>query len=193
MRLATGRSTPWVARRLDEVGVVVTANYYSLGGPTLAHRLVEHYGLRSDTDKYHVVGVGCASAVPLLRLASQALRDRPGEKALVVAAESVSGFLSPAAAGRRQGQGRAGSPCSPTERLPPCSRCEPAGRGSGSAPSILATEVHQVPGTLDHVRFAVGGDGQSHADGARVAGAGGDGRAGARRMRSWSGTTPTWA
>ena len=78
---------------------MVTANYYSLGGPTLAHRLVDHYELRSDTDKYHVVGVGCASAVPLLRLAAQALRDRPGEHALVVAAESVSGFLCPVAPG----------------------------------------------------------------------------------------------
>jgi predicted naringenin-chalcone synthase len=57
-----------------EVGVVVTASYYSLGGPTLAHRLVDHYGLDPATDKYHLVGVGCASAVPLFRLAAEALR-----------------------------------------------------------------------------------------------------------------------
>ena len=41
-----------------EIGVVVTGTYYSLGGPTLAHRLVDRYGLDPATDKYHVVGVG---------------------------------------------------------------------------------------------------------------------------------------
>jgi hypothetical protein len=32
----------------------------------------------ADTDKYHLVGVGCASAVPLFRLAGQALRSLSG-------------------------------------------------------------------------------------------------------------------
>jgi predicted naringenin-chalcone synthase len=58
---------------LDEIAVVVSATLYSLGGPTIAHRLVDHYEMDPSTDKYHVVGVGCASAVPLVRLASQTL------------------------------------------------------------------------------------------------------------------------
>ena len=156
MRLAT-QAIDALGADLDDVGVVITANYYSLGGPTLAHRLVERYALRSDTDKYHVVGVGCASAVPLFRLASQALRDRPGEKALVVAAESVSGFLSPVAAGDDKVK-VVGAALFADGAAAALLSCEPAGRGNGSAPSILATEVHQVPGTLDHVRFAVGGE-----------------------------------
>lgn len=136
----------------DGIGVVVTANYYSLGGPTLAHRLVDHYALRPNTDKYHVVGVGCASAVPLLRLASQALRDRPGEQALVVAAESVSGFISPVGPGDAKvkivgaslfGDGAAAALVS----------LEPEATG----PAVAATAVHQLPGTLDHVRFDVAG------------------------------------
>jgi predicted naringenin-chalcone synthase len=151
MRLAT-RAIDELGFEPGDVGVVVTANYYSLGGPTLAHRLVDHYGLRSDTDKYHLVGVGCASAVPLLRLASQALRDRPGEKALVVAAESVSGFLTPVTAGDEKvkivgsalfGDGAGAALLS----------LDPEGPG----PQIVATAVHQVPGTLDHVCFTVTG------------------------------------
>src|SRR5690348_9812765 len=54
-----------------EIGTVVTSSLYSLGGPTLAHRLVERFRMNPATDKYHVVGVGCASAVPLVRLVIQ--------------------------------------------------------------------------------------------------------------------------
>jgi len=152
MRLST-RAVDALGSEPDDVGVIVTASYYSLGGPTLAHRLVDHYGLGAETDKYHLVGVGCASSVPLLRLASQALRDRPGEKALVVAAESVSGFLTPVAAEDEKvkivgsalfGDGAAAALVS----LAP----------DASGPEILATAVHQLPGTLNHVRFAVSGE-----------------------------------
>ena len=93
-------------RAVDELGidpaqiaVVVSSSLYTLAGPTLAHRLIEHYGMDPATDKYHVVGVGCASAVPLVRLASQTLREHPGRKALVVAAESMSGILTRALEG----------------------------------------------------------------------------------------------
>ena len=67
---------------------VVTASLYSLGGPTLAHRLVEHFRMHPATDKYHVVGVGCASAVPLVRLVVSSLDDHPGTKGLIVAARA---------------------------------------------------------------------------------------------------------
>ena len=163
MRLAT-RAIDALDADLDDVGVVVTANYYSLGGPTLAHRLVDHYALRPDTDKYHVVGVGCASAVPLMRLASQALRDRPGEKALVVAAESVSGFISPVAAGDDKVKivGAALFADGAAAALLSLDAADPGhGPGRGSGPRIVATAVHQVPDTLDHVRFAVS-DEDSH-------------------------------
>lgn len=156
MRLAT-EAVDALGADLDDVGVVVTANYYSLGGPTLAHRLVDRYALRADTDKYHLVGVGCASAVPMMRLASQALHARPGDKALVVAAESVSGFLSSLEAGADKvkivgaalfGDGAAAALLT----------LDPAGLDSACGPRILATAVHQLPGTLDHVRFAVSAD-----------------------------------
>jgi predicted naringenin-chalcone synthase len=142
-----------------EVGVLVTAGYWSLGGPTLAHRLIEHFGLGPRTDKYHVTGAGCASAVPLLRLAGQVLRDRPGERALVVAAESVSGFM--------------------TRALPEDERTKVVGSalfgdGCGAAlldhettklagPGLVASAVHQLPDSLDQVRFMVGeGDSYMH-------------------------------
>jgi predicted naringenin-chalcone synthase len=138
----------------DEIGVVLSATYYSLGGPTLAHRIVDHYGLDPDTDKYHVVGVGCASAVPLFRLALASLSARPGRKALVVAAESISGFVTPAAAGDEKvkvvGSALFGDGCA-------AALLDAAG-GRGDGPTIVATAVHQVPGTVDHVRFRVTGE-----------------------------------
>jgi predicted naringenin-chalcone synthase len=136
-----------------EVGVVVTASYYALGGPTLAHRIVDRYGLGPDTDKYHLAGVGCASAVPLFRLAGQALRDRPGQKALVVASESVSGFLT--AVGPDDGRAKVVGSALFGDG---CGAALLAGGHDEPGPAMLATAVHQVPGTLDHVRFAVSGD-----------------------------------
>jgi predicted naringenin-chalcone synthase len=129
-----------------EIGTVVSSSLYSLGGPTLAHRLVEHCGMDPATDKYHVVGVGCASAVPLMRLASQALRDHPGRHALVVAAESMSGIQMQAA-----------------EQDPRAKVIGSAIFGDGCAaallsndldaegPAILASQVHQIGGTLGAV------------------------------------------
>jgi predicted naringenin-chalcone synthase len=137
----------------SEIGVLVTATYYSLGGPTLGHRLMNHYGLDPATDKYHLVGVGCASAVPLLRLAAQSLRARPSQKALIVAAESVSGFLTSVDAEDEKvkvvGSALFGDGCAAALL---------AGVNAAEGPAVAATAVHQVPGTLDYVRFAVTGE-----------------------------------
>ena len=145
--------------RLDfdpaEIGVLLTAGYWSLGGPTLGHRLMDELELGPTTDKYHVTGVGCASAIPLLRLAGQALPERPRQGALVVGAECVSGFMtrSRPADERTKTVGSAlfGDGCG--------AALLSIGDGPGpGAPQILASAVHQIPGTLDQVRFAVGED-----------------------------------
>jgi alkylresorcinol/alkylpyrone synthase len=142
--------------RLDfdpaEIGVLVTAGYWSLGGPTLGHLIMEQLELGAGTDKYHVTGVGCASAVPLLRLAGQALRERPGEGALVIGSECVSGFMTRARPGDERtkvvGSALFGDGCGAAFLS--------LGDGPANAgPEILASAVHQVPGTLDQVRFAV--------------------------------------
>jgi predicted naringenin-chalcone synthase len=135
-----------------DVGVVVSASYYALGGPTLAHRIVDRYGMGPDTDKYHLAGVGCASAVPLFRLAGQALRDRPGQKALVVASECVSGFMT--AVGPEDARAKVVGSALFGDG---CGAALLAGGGDTAGPAVLATAVHQVPGTLDDVRFAVSG------------------------------------
>jgi alkylresorcinol/alkylpyrone synthase len=136
----------------SEIGTVVTGTYYSLGGPTLAHRLVDHYGLDPGTDKYHVVGVGCASAVPLFRLATACLRELPERKVLVVAAESISGFISAANPGDERvkivGSALFGDGCAAAL----------LDGGLGPGPEIVASAVHQIPETLDHVRFRVTSD-----------------------------------
>jgi len=129
-----------------EIGTVVSASLYSLGGPTLAHRIVEHFEMEPDTDKYHLVGVGCASAVPLMRLLSQALPDRPAKQALVVAAESMSGILMGARTddpkAKVVGSAIFGDGCA-------AALLSEDPRAGG--PAILAAKVHQIPGTLDAV------------------------------------------
>lgn len=137
-----------------EIGVVVTSSLYTLAGPTLAHRLVEHYRMDPATDKYHVVGVGCASAVPLVRLAAQTLAGQPGKKALVVAAESMSGILSRAGAdderSKTVGSSIFGDGCAAAVIEATEGDRELGGTGG---PAVVAAKVHQVSGTLDAVRM----------------------------------------
>jgi predicted naringenin-chalcone synthase len=145
-----------------EIGVIVTSSLYTLAGPTLAHRLIEHYGMDPATDKYHVVGVGCASAVPLVRLAAQALAGQAGEgggaqtKALVVAAESMSGILSRAREGDERsktvGASIFGDGCAAA--LIEIGEGGDGGEGvAADGPVVIASKVHQVAGTLDAVRM----------------------------------------
>jgi alkylresorcinol/alkylpyrone synthase len=139
-----------------EIGTVISSSLYSLGCPTLAHRLVDHYEMDPATDKYHITGVGCASAVPLMKLASQAMREHPDRPALVVAAESMSGILMGA-----------------TDEDPRAKTVGSAIFGDGCAvallsadphadgPLILDSQVHQIAGTLGAVELECS-DGNSH-------------------------------
>ncbi|HMJ01565.1 MAG TPA: 3-oxoacyl-[acyl-carrier-protein] synthase III C-terminal domain-containing protein [Conexibacter sp.] len=135
-----------------DIGTLVTATYYSLGGPTLAHRLLEHYGMDPSTDKYHVVGVGCASAVPLFKIASQSMRDHPGKHALVVAAESITGFLTIVDQDDEQvktiGSSLFGDGCAAALLT---------NGSSVVGPSIVASQQHQIEGTLGTVHFRLAG------------------------------------
>jgi predicted naringenin-chalcone synthase len=138
-----------------EIGVVVSATLYSLGGPTIAHRLVDHYEMDPATDKYHVVGVGCASAVPLVRLASQTLAGQAGgarTKALVVAAESMTGILMGARLdderSKTVGSSIFGDGCAAAVIELDEASTRPAG-----GPVVLASKVHQIGGTLGAVRM----------------------------------------
>jgi predicted naringenin-chalcone synthase len=132
------------------IGCVVSASLYSLGCPTLAHRLVDHYGMHPATDKYHLVGVGCASAIPLLRLAGQSLYEQPDRQALVVAAESMSSILMPARSedtrAKTVGSAIFGDGCAAA-----LLRRD----GAGGGPVIVASEVHQIGGTLGAVSLAL--------------------------------------
>jgi predicted naringenin-chalcone synthase len=129
-----------------EIGTVVSATLYSLGGPTLAHRLVDRFGMEPDTDKYHLVGVGCASAVPLMRLVSQSLSHHPGKLGLIVAAESMTGILMGArpddAKAKVVGSAIFGDGCAAALLA----------EGPGAeGPEIVRAKVHQIAGTLDAV------------------------------------------
>jgi alkylresorcinol/alkylpyrone synthase len=136
-----------------EIGTVVSASLYSLGCPSLAHRLVEHYEMDPTTDKYHVSGVGCASGVPLIKLGAQALHSHPARKSLVVAADSMSGILMRArpddSRAKTVGSSLFGDGCGVAVLS-----AEPRGDG----PLILATQVHQIPGTLDAVSLECSDD-----------------------------------
>jgi predicted naringenin-chalcone synthase len=134
----------------QEIGTVISASLYSLGCPTLAHRLMEHYAMDPATDKYHVTGVGCASAVPLLRLASQALPQHPGKHALVVAAESMSSILMRATAGdpraKTVGSAIFGDGCGAVLL---------SAADSAEGPRILDSQVHHIGGTLGAVSLSL--------------------------------------
>lgn len=137
----------------EQIGTVITATYYSLGGPTLAHKLLAHYGMDPSTDKYHVVGVGCASAVPLFKIASQSMRDHPGKHALVVAAESITGFLTAVDEDDEQvktiGSSLFGDGCAAAVLT---------NGASTGGPAILAARQHQIEDTLGTVHFRLDGD-----------------------------------
>jgi len=130
----------------SQIGTVFSSSLYSLGAPTLAHRLVEHYGMDPATDKYHVNGVACASAVPLMRLAALAMREHPDRHALIVGAESMSGLLTRA------------TPDDPKAKTvgsalfgDGCAAAVLSNDPQADGPTILASQVHQVPGTLGAV------------------------------------------
>jgi alkylresorcinol/alkylpyrone synthase len=138
------------------IGTVLTSSLYSLGCPTLAHRLVEHYRMPPAIDKYHVTGVGCASAVPLLRLGVQTLYANPSRQVLVVAAESMSSIMMRA---------RPGDPRAKTVGSAifgdGCAAALLSSDRTGGGPSIVATAVHQIPDSLGAVELA-GEDFDSH-------------------------------
>ncbi len=131
-----------------QIGTVISSSLYSLGCPTLAHRMVDHYEMHPATDKYHISGVGCASGVPLIRLAIQTMREQPGKQALVVAAESMSGILTPATPddprAKTVGSALFGDGCAVAVL---------SGDPSADGPVILDSQVHQIEGTLDAVRL----------------------------------------
>jgi 3-oxoacyl-[acyl-carrier-protein] synthase III len=130
------------------VGCVITSSLYSLGCPSLAHRLIEHYGMKPATDKYHLTAVGCASAVPLLRLGAQIAQADPRGEVLVVAAESMSSILVPS----RHGDPRVKSVGSAIFG-DGCAAALVSARPHASGPVIRATSVHQIPGTLPAVEL----------------------------------------
>jgi predicted naringenin-chalcone synthase len=129
-----------------EIGTVLSASLYSLGVPTLAHRLIEHYDMGPTTDKYHLTGVGCASGVPLMRLAAQTLHEQPSKHALVVAAESMSSVLMRATPqdprAKTVGSAIFGDGCAAA-----LLSSEPDAKG----PLIVASQVHHVDATLGAV------------------------------------------
>jgi alkylresorcinol/alkylpyrone synthase len=134
----------------QEIGTVVTASLYSLGCPSLAHRLLDHYEMDPATDKYHISGVGCASAVPLLRLASQALPQHPAKHSLVVAAESMSSLLTRARPGDQRAK-TVGSAIFGDG----CGAALLSSAHDAAGPTIVASQVHQIGDTLGAVSLAL--------------------------------------
>ncbi|HEX3511066.1 MAG TPA: 3-oxoacyl-[acyl-carrier-protein] synthase III C-terminal domain-containing protein [Solirubrobacteraceae bacterium] len=138
---------------LGSVQTIITSSLHSPGCPTIAHRLVDHYGLSPSVDKYHVSGVGCASAVPLMRLALSAQQAHPDRDTLVIAAESMSSLLTPA---------RPEDPKAKTIGAAifgdGCAAALLSGGEGGEGPAIAATAVHQVPDSLHAVTLARSGE-----------------------------------
>ncbi|HTZ87227.1 MAG TPA: 3-oxoacyl-[acyl-carrier-protein] synthase III C-terminal domain-containing protein, partial [Solirubrobacteraceae bacterium] len=101
----------------------------------------------------HVTGVGCASAVPLFKLATQTLAGHSERHTLVVAAESMSGILMPAQEddprAKTVGSALFGDGCAAA-----LLSADPRAEG----PLVLDSQVHQIPGTLDAVQLECDAD-----------------------------------
>jgi predicted naringenin-chalcone synthase len=139
------------------IGAILSSSLYSYGCPSLAHRLIDHYGMPLGTDKYHVVGVGCASAVPLIRLATQLLPNAGlGRYVLVLAAESMSSLLTRAGEADPRAK-TVGSAIFGDG----CAAALIGGERASKGPAVLATQVHQIPGTHEAVRLSAS-DGDSY-------------------------------
>jgi alkylresorcinol/alkylpyrone synthase len=146
---STSNGRPHSPLDASRIGSVISSSLYTLGLPTLAHRLAEHYGLDPATDKYHVTGVGCASAVPLMRMALGALHQHPGRDSLIVAAESMSSIMMPGSSedprAKTVGSAIFGDGCA--------AALLSSDPGAGG-PAIVASTVHQIGGTLDAVALS---------------------------------------
>ena len=134
---------------LEHVGTVLTSSLYSLGCPSLAHRLIERCGLDPATDKYHVTSVGCASAVP----AVPPRRADPARRPFTRGAGGRGREHELAAGARRRGEPRASRRVGAAIFGDGCAAALLSERGEASGPAILATAVHQVPGTLGAVEI----------------------------------------
>lgn len=145
---------------LSNVGTIITSTLWSLGLPTLGHRLIERLAMDPATDKYHVTGTGCAGAVPLMKLAAGSLQQEPEKKVLIVAAESTTGLLARA------------DPTDPRAKIINAALfgdgCAVAVVSKGSTapgPSMIKATVHQIGGTLGAVRLKFSErDGYLHLD-----------------------------
>jgi len=150
---------------MREVGTVISASLYSLGVPTIAHRLIEHYEMDPTTDKYHITGVACASGVPLMRLATQTLHasspasslegegEHSDKHTLLVAAESMSSILTRATPrdprAKTVGSSLFGDGCAAVLL---------SKRARAHGPAIIASQVHQIGATLDAVELRLDGE-----------------------------------
>ncbi len=137
----------------ERVGTVLSSSLYTLGCPALANRLVEHYEMDPATDKYHISGVGCASGVPLMRLAAQAMREHPDRQALVVAAESMSGVLTRSAPGDPRAK-TVGSAIFADG----CAAALLSNDPRADGPAIVGSQVHQLKDALGAVSLHLAED-----------------------------------
>ncbi len=76
---------------------VVTVSCTGFFAPGPDFRLVRDLGLRIDTERYHVGFMGCAAALPALRLASRIVAAQPDAVVLVACAELCSLHVRPSA------------------------------------------------------------------------------------------------
>jgi len=139
-----------------DIGTIITASLYSLGVPTLAHRLIEHYGMPAATDKYHITGVGCAGAVPLMRLAAQTLSseaDQADKLTLVVAAESMSSLMM-----HSTGHDPKAKTVGAAIFGDGCAAAVLSRHAHADGPVILASQVHQIGATLGAVSLELAGE-----------------------------------
>jgi predicted naringenin-chalcone synthase len=78
------------ADELPRITHLIVASCTGFTAPGLDLQLIEHLGLHADVQRVMVGFMGCAAAVPALRLAYQAVRSDPAARVLVVNLELCS-------------------------------------------------------------------------------------------------------
>jgi predicted naringenin-chalcone synthase len=78
------------AQELPRITHLIVASCTGFTAPGLDLQLIERLGLRADVQRIMIGFMGCAAAVPALRLAQQAVRSDPDARVLVVNLELCS-------------------------------------------------------------------------------------------------------
>lgn len=73
-----------------DISVLVTNCSLHCPTPSYASMIINHFKLREDCKSFHLAGMGCSASLVACKLASDLMRNRPNQYALVVSTENIT-------------------------------------------------------------------------------------------------------